>query len=109
MEVTILVVSCLVFFILGFSSGWKGREFHAKALLNHIIKEQEAKDEKPESNVIHVLVEKHHDIFYAFERKTDKFLGQAATKEELDEVLTKRYPGKRFGVTPENMNDVGWV
>lgn len=109
MDLIFFIIAFVLIFVLGISTGWRARELYAQRLLNHILEQHETKETKKEENVVHIMIEKHHETFYAFERKTDKFLGQAPTRDELDTILTEKFPGKRFGVTPENMTEIGWV
>lgn len=60
-----------------------------------------------DSEVIVVNIEKHGDIYYLFERDTDSFVGQGRTEEELKEVVTKRFPGKRFMASEDDLIKMG--
>lgn len=102
MELVLLAVA----FLIGFGSGWRGREihaiYHAKKLMSSI---QPVNETTPNMSV---LIEKHGETFYVFEAETNKFLTQANTRTELEQNLVDKFPGKKFSVSKENLKEVGF-
>ena len=59
-------------------------------------------------NTIPIKIEIHKDVYYVFNKESDEFMGQGATRKELEDELAKRHPDKRFIATPENLKEVGF-
>ena len=106
METLVPIIACFIFFILGANAGWRARERHATRTLDKFL--EQAKEKQPEE-CIAVSIEKHHDVFYVFERDTNKFMAQGASKEEVENVLNDRFPGKKFGASEKNLVEVGFL
>lgn len=47
------------------------------------------------------------DIIYCYNRDGDVFLAWGTTKQEIMDVLSKKFPGTRFMANPQNLKDVG--
>ena len=107
MELILLVVYTFVVWIGGAVSGWKAREEHAKQmtekLLNHL---QESAEQDEDS--IQITIEKHNNVFYVYDRETNEFMAQGSTKDEVENNLRKRYPGKSFGCKESNLSQTGF-
>jgi hypothetical protein len=99
-------------FALGFVFGWILREEMAKRRVDKLMAELEGDiGEKVESlrkNAIPIKIEIHSGVYYVFNQDTDEFMGQGATRKELEDELAKRHPEKRFIATPENLKEVGF-
>lgn len=106
MELLSFIFLAAFFWIMGVFAGWNARERHAERMLNKFIDEVK-QESKPD--MVKVLIEKHNDVFYVYDRDTNKFLTQGSSKKELEETLHKMYPGKRFGATEENLIEVGFI
>jgi hypothetical protein len=95
--------------ILGFSLGWNTREKYAEHKMNSLLQKINSEIEKEErDNYIVVTIEKHKDILFCYNKETNTFLTQANSKKELEENLSKMFPGKRIFASQENMNEVGF-
>lgn len=103
MEFIILFVSVFA----GVVAGWYLREFQAKRVVDNYLAEVQEKVEEEKKNAVRIKIEKHHEHIYVFEHDTDKFLGQAATIDELDKYLSETYPGKRFLVQESEAEAIG--
>jgi hypothetical protein len=96
--------------IIGFSIGWNLREIVARVQTNRILAdiEQELEQEK-QSEVIRITIEKHNDMLFAYHKDSSQFITQATDRKELEKKLAELYPGKTFGVTPQNLIEIGFT
>jgi hypothetical protein len=108
----LLAVIVCVAFAFGTVYGWGLRERHAKRVADSLLKELESDIDnrmtEHKKSLIPIKIERHSGVFYVFNNDTDDFMGQGATKEELEEVLASRFPGKRFMAMPENLKEMGF-
>ena len=78
---------------------------HAKnAQLQGQLKDLE---QKVKELFVRVNIEKHGDIYYVFEKETDRFVAQGRTAEEIKEIMQKRFPNKTFVATDEELKESG--
>jgi hypothetical protein len=104
MEDIFYIVIVVIAFVGGVVYGWGLRERHAQRKLDNLLdKFEHAVQEEINESLIKITIESHSGMFYVFNKDTDEFMGQARTRKELEEVLAKRYPDKRFMATPENL------
>lgn len=102
MELVLIVVA----FVIGFGSGWRGREIHAIHQTKKLLSAIQPNIEQP--NNMSVLIEKHGETFYVYDAGTNQFLTQANTRSELERNLVSKFPGKKFSVSQDNMREVGF-
>ena len=50
----------------------------------------------------------HNNMFYVYDKETNEFMAQGSSKEEVENNLQKRYPGKRFGCAESNLSQTGF-
>ena len=106
MEIFIVVVSI----IIGFSLGWNLRERVAVERANQLLAELEHQVEEEETEeVIRITIEKDRDILFAYHKDSSQFIVQANNRAELEKKLAELFPGKRFGVTPKNLIEIGFT
>jgi hypothetical protein len=96
--------------IIGFSIGWNLRErvavVKAHRMLDEIEQELE-QDTNPE--VVKITIEKDNGILFAYHKDSSQFITQASDRKELEKKLAELYPGKTFGVTPQNLIEIGFT
>ena len=107
----------LLIVLVSFAAGWIVREMYAEYRINSILDQLESESEleeeeetltvEPESNVYHVILEHHNNEYFVYSRENYRFLAQGKTLDELKINLAKSLPGKQFGVTPENLRELG--
>lgn len=96
--------------IIGFYLGWNLRERVAIVKANKLLAELEKLDVKEQTEeVIKITIEKDRDILFAYHKHNSQFITQANTREELELKLSELFPGKKFGVTPKNLIDIGFT
>ena len=106
MDLLIIFIICVTFLFLGFNLGWHAREKAAERMVNKFIDQLQAEQEEVET--ININIEKHNDTYYVYDKDKNSFMGQANNRKELEEVLGKRFPGKRFLADRENLKEVGF-
>jgi len=106
LSTVVTVVLLVVVYMLGFVRGYVKRQQEAIEKLNvfaEILEEQEAE------NIIPVRIERQNDMFYVYHEKDSLFLAQGKSLEEIRDLLTKRFPGKRIVASNDNVKDVGII
>lgn len=94
----------MVIWFMGAVYGWYARERHAKRTIDRFITQfvdetvEEAKD-----SIIPIVIEKHKDGFYVYNKETYEFMAQGTNRSQLENSLAKRYPEKRFAASTENL------
>jgi hypothetical protein len=91
--------------VIGFYAGWVGREKYAMRTVLQIL-EQAAEQEEQEEQRDRLSLERHGEIIYAYTTEGE-FIGQGNDLFALDEVIQKRFPGRKFLVKKENLEEVG--
>jgi hypothetical protein len=105
------ILALLFGMIISIWFGWHMREVvarHKMKKLFALAQEMEEDNELPD-NYIRIVIEKHNDTFFVYEEENSTFLAQATSKEDLDESLRARFPGKMFAVKEENLVKVGFL
>jgi hypothetical protein len=105
------ILALLFGMIISIWFGWHMREVvarHKMQKLFALAQEMEEDNELPD-NYIRIVIEKHNDTFFVYEEENSTFLAQATSKEDLDESLRARFPGKMFAVKEENLVKVGFL
>ena len=93
-------------FIVGFILGWLALRalvnYKMYRMLNSIAEEPIP---QPQIKTVDInLVRMDHAVL-AYDKKTQMFLGQGATREELTEILRKRFPNTNFMVNSNNLRE----
>ena len=95
--------------ILGFCIGWFLREQVAIQQVKRIIDEITLEEiEQEYDNVIRITIEKDSDMLFAYHKENSQFIAQGSTQAELETKLSELFPGKKFGVTSENISEIGF-
>ena len=88
---------------MGMLYGWHARERHARRAIDRFfIKVEEAVSESS-PNRIPIVIERNNGVFYVWNKDDNTFMGQGKTKQELEEVLAKKFPDCKFAAEPENL------
>lgn len=98
------MIEVIVSLFVGVLIGWFARERYAMHVIKAIIKDatEEAKESIRE-NIIDIIVEKHDEVIYVYEKHNGAFLAQGKNMDELTEILLKSHPGKIFNASPDHM------
>lgn len=108
MELLILVIVAMVFARIG----WGLRELHAirqVQKLDGMLKETiEEELEEIKKKYLPIKIEKVKQEYYVYSIPDNTFMAQGTNRKELEDNLDKRYPGKRFAATPDNLKEVGF-
>jgi hypothetical protein len=104
----LIVVGAL---IVGFSIGWNLHERVVAVKASRMLAELEKqiKEDTVSADVIKITIEKDNGILFAYHKETSQFITQAKDRKELEKKLAELYPGKTFGVTPQNLSEIGFT
>ena len=95
----------VILFILGIITGWVLWQIafylKMKRMLDSITNAP-----KPELKVVNINLVKMDHAVLAYDRDTQMFLGQGKTKDELVDILRKRFPGTNFMANSQNLRDI---
>jgi len=105
MEIFILVIT----FLIGINLGWNAREMYARHITESILSKFEQSQDENLEDVIYITIELDSGIFYAYHKESSVFITQANTREKLEKQLAALYPNKRFGCTPRNLKECGFI
>ena len=90
--------------ILGAVYGWFARERYAIRKLDRLLTEvEETISEEMNDYVIPIIVEKHNNMLFVYNKDTNEFMGQGETRWDLEQNLSKRYPDKKFAAAKEHL------
>jgi dTDP-4-amino-4,6-dideoxygalactose transaminase len=108
MELLLLFIVAIVFARIG----WGLRELHAMRQveqLDGMIKENLQQElEEIKKKYLPIKIEKVEHGYFVYSIPDNTFMAQGATRQELEQNLDKRYPGKRFAATPDNLKEIGF-
>jgi hypothetical protein len=65
--------------------------------------------EEQEEEQIHIIIEKHNDMLFVYDKETKQFMAQGTSKEDVEKVLVERFPGKRFACPESILKEVGFL
>jgi hypothetical protein len=109
MELLIYILVAIILVRLG----WHLREFQAIAEVKKMreddtleILEQEL--EQIKKKYLPIKIEKVNQGYFVYSIPDNTFMAQGNNFKELEENLDKRYPGKKFAATPDNLKEVGF-
>lgn len=80
---------------------------YLEAKNEQLKKDLEELEKKVKKAIIKVNIEKHGDVFYLFEKDTDKFIAQGKDADEIKIVLEKYYPNKTVFADKKHLETVG--
>lgn len=109
MEFLVLAVTCFLFFMWGAISGWKAREEYAKKITEKLLENLGESVQKQAEDLIQITIEQHAGMFYVYNKQDNTFMAQGKTKEELEDALGSRFPGKRFAASQEELEKAGLI
>jgi cytochrome c-type biogenesis protein CcmH/NrfF len=106
MELILLLVFTFIVWILGGVYGWHARERYAKRQMEKFFDQVE---EANEEELLHIIIEKHNDMLFVYDKDTKQFMAQGSSKEDVEKVLVERFPGKRFACPESILKEVGFL
>ena len=109
MEIILLVLIGIGIFIFGAGYGWRMRELHAQRMVDKLVSNIETEVKKTQEHLFHISIEKHKDVIYVYEKETSRFIVQAKSQDELEEILKEKYPNKKFACSEEQLRAVGFL
>lgn len=96
--------------LVGFAVGW----LISKIIIGYLNAKNAMLDadiadltEKIKQRVVSVVVERHGDIYYLYEKETDNFVAQGRDADEIRQILKNRWPNKTFFADEDNVKSTG--
>ena len=104
------IIAVSVISVLSFFAGWVARERAAARRIDQILNEttEKVKDHIRE-NVIRIKIEESKGSYYVYNLDNDSFMGQGKSRQELEDVLASKYPGKTFAAEHSNLVEMGFA
>lgn len=106
MDFVLIILGAIFFWVYGAYSGWKAREEYAKKITSKLMSKIKEQTEEAEA-LIQIRIEKHSGMLYVYDKKDNSFMAQGSTRQELEDALSYRYPGKRFAAAEEELEEAG--
>jgi hypothetical protein len=82
---------------------------HAKTQVEKHFQHIQEFVEEQEEEQIHIIIEKHNDMLFVYDKETKQFMAQGTSKEDVEKVLVERFPGKRFACPESILKEVGFL
>lgn len=91
--------------VVGFILGWVA----LRALINLKMRRMldSIANSEPDRKVINLDFVKMDHAILAYNRDTNQFLAQGSTREEITQLLVKRFPDTSFMANKKNLDEVG--
>lgn len=102
MDFVLVFLVALFFWVHGAYSGWKAREEYVKQAVAKLVENMKEEEEDSES-LVHVTIEHHAGMFYVYDKTNNTFMAHGSTKQELEDALSSRFPGKQFAAALEEL------
>ena len=103
----------ILYIVAGFVLGWWARGVLAELRVRQFAKNMSAGLEEAleevKKNVIKIKIEKVEEGFFVYALEDHGYMAQGKTRKELEENLSKRYPGKTFAAEEANLKEVGFL
>lgn len=100
MEILLALGIFVVAFLLGGLYGWNLRERIAMKIVDQALKNAKV---DTHAEMIQIVVEKHKDCLFIYNKESNEFMAQGSTMKELNDALESRFPGKRFSCSEEHL------
>jgi len=111
LDFIVFIFFLAVAWLMGAVAGWNARERHAKRVVQQYLSEEESLDDELQEmkkKYQPIKIEKHDHGYFVYSLPENTFIAQGTTRQELEANLEKRFPGKRYAATPENLKEVGF-
>lgn len=102
------IVIAIIVGIFSFIAGWVVRERYAVRQLEKLLTQVNDIKKESRDDLVFINIEKHDGVFYVYLKENNQFVLQANSQEELEEKLLDKFPGKKFAVKQENLDEVGF-
>lgn len=110
LSTTVQVIAVIVFIVFVYMFGYvRGFRQSKEELVNKLNSFEDQLTKMAEEDVIPVKIERENNILYVYKESDGLFLAQGKSLEEIRDLLTKRFPGKRIIASQENVKDAGLI
>jgi len=103
------LIGYIIIFVVAFIFGWNCREHAARRFVDKFLTEElDTLQRQVDEHSVSITIERHGEMYYIFQKDDSSFMAQGSNRDELENSLAKKYPGKRFYASPENLREVGF-
>jgi hypothetical protein len=104
------IIAVTVISVMSFIAGWTARERIAVKRIDSILNEttEKVKDEI-RKNIIKIKIERSNDCYYVYDLDKNTFMAQGKTRQEIEDNLSSKYPGKTFAAENSNLVEMGFT
>jgi seryl-tRNA synthetase len=104
------IIAVAVVGVMSFYSGWTARERAAQRRVDELLSNiNESLEEQVQASVIKITIEHHNGVYYVYDMENSSFMAQGTTRKDLEADLAKKFPGKSFAATKENLAEMGFA
>lgn len=99
-------------FVIWFLIGWAVMKILQGYLERKNLELQQEVDElqkRIKNRFIHVNIEKHGDVYYLYEKETDRFIAQGVNMEELKTHCDSRFKNNVIFANDEELKKAGLI
>jgi hypothetical protein len=95
----------LIIYALCFALGWILREQLAIRRIDKLMEENAHMFDEEDDSVIALTIDKLEDTFFIYEKKTNAFVMQVKTREEMFDTLknSPKYQGRTFVMSKDDL------
>jgi hypothetical protein len=94
------VLFSIVVVAISYFLGWKARE---QAAIRNIDAMNEELMKAQKKDVINIKLERHGGQLFVYNRETSEYMAHASNKEDLEKMLSSKYPNKQFNCSVEEL------
>ena len=99
-----VILSLMFVFFLGALFGWTRHQNFLERTMGKMISHV---TEEIRKNSIEITIEKHGTMIYIYDKNTKQFMAQGSSRNEIENILHKKFPGKKF-VADQKEIDAGF-
>lgn len=105
------VIAFIVGYFVGVNATFNAIENDPSILdeLEYQEYEEESDEETDDTNSIAIYIEEVDGHLFVYESGTNKFMAHGKTRQEMEDVLTERFPNTIFAATEENLLQVRFI
>lgn len=98
-------VAILIFGIVCFLFGWHLREAMAKRRIERYLDEMKRETiEDLKKDMINITVDFTDDgTIFVYAKEDGAYLAHGKTRDQLEDILGEKFPGKMFNATPDDL------
>ncbi len=92
--------------IVGFFAGWQFRELWAMRQVRLLLQEGQLQVKEEDEERTKMRLEFNSGTIFAYSEEDGSFIAQGADLNALDRAIQARFPGRKFSVKEDNLNEM---